>query len=149
VLPCVLANAPSQVIRMMNTIWALMKCKFIIVYLDDTLLHGRTLEEHVVHVCSVFPLHTEHGLKGAGAKCACACQKVDFCGFDIDKDCIHPQEHKPHVVLDWPQPENCKDIRGFQGLTSYYRIFIEHYVQVAMPLYASGTLQKATGDFGR
>jgi len=49
---------------------------------------------------------TEHGLKDKCAKCARACQKVDFCGFDIDNDGIHAQEHKTHAVMDWPQPEN-------------------------------------------
>jgi len=39
----------------------------------------------------------------------------------------------------WPQPENIKDVRGFLGLTSYYRNFIEHYADIAMPLYMIGT----------
>jgi len=96
-----------------------------------------------------LPFLTEHGLKAKRAKCAWACQKVDFCGFDIDKDSIHAQEHKTSAVMDWPQPENGKDVRGFLGLTSYYRKFIEHYAHIAMPLYAIGTPPKGNGDVGR
>jgi len=117
VLPLGLANAPSQFMRMMNGILERMKCKFIIVYHDDIMIHRRTLAEHDVHVREVLTLLTEHGLKDKRAKCAWACQKVDFCNFDIDKDGIHAQEHEPRAVVDSPQPANCKDVRGFVGLT--------------------------------
>ena len=149
VLPFGLANAPSQFMRMMNGILEPMKRKFIVVYLDNIMIHSCTLAEHIVHVREVLTLLTEHGLKAKRAKCAWACQKVDFCGFDIDKDGIHAQEHKTRAVMDWPQPENSKDVRGFLGLTSYYRKFIEHYAHIAMPLYAIGTPPKGKGDVGR
>jgi transposase InsO family protein len=126
-----------------------MKRKFIVVYLDDIMIHSRTLAEHVLHVREVLNLLAEHGLKAKRAKCAWARQKVDFCGFDIDKDGIHAQEHKTRAVMDWPQPENSKDVRGFLGLTSYYRKFIEHYAHIAMPLYTICTPPKGKGDVGR
>jgi len=149
VVPFGLANAPSQFIRMMNGILEPMKRKFIVVYLDDIMIHSRTLAEHGVHVREVLTLLTEHGLKAKRAKCSWACQKVDFCGFDIDKDGIHAQEHKTRAVIDWPQPENSKDVKGFLGLTRYYRKFIEHYAHIAMPLYAIGTPPKGKGDVGQ
>jgi hypothetical protein len=44
VLPFGPANAPSQFMRMMNSILEPMKRKFIIVYLDDIMIHSRTQE---------------------------------------------------------------------------------------------------------
>jgi len=149
VLPFGLGNTPSQFMRMMNGILEPMKRKFIVVYLDNIMIHSRTLAEHVVHVRAVLTLLTEHGLKDKRATCAWACQKVDFCGFDIDKDSIHAQEHKTRAVMDWPQPENSKDVKGFLRLTSYYRKFIENYTHNAMPLYAIGTPPTGKGDVGR
>lgn len=67
----------------------------------------------------------------------------------IDTNSIHAQEHKTHFVKDWPQPENSKDIRGFQGLTSHCRPFIEHNVHSAMPLNAIGTPPKGHRDMAR
>jgi len=72
-----------------------------------------------------------------------------ICGFDIEKDGIHAQEHMTRTVMHWPRPENSKDVRGFLGLTRYYRKFIEHYAHIAMPLYAIGTPPKRKGDVGR
>jgi hypothetical protein len=73
VLPFGLANAPTQFMHMMNGILEPMKRKFIVVYLDDIMIHSRTLAEHVVHVREVLTLLTEHGLKAKRAKCAWAC----------------------------------------------------------------------------
>jgi hypothetical protein len=50
VLPFGLSNTPSQFLRMMNGILEPIKRKFIVVYLDDIMIHSRTLAEHVVHV---------------------------------------------------------------------------------------------------
>jgi hypothetical protein len=133
---------------MMNGILEPMKRKFIIRYLDDIMIHSCTLGEQVIHVREVFTLLTEHRLKAKRAKYVWACQKVDLCGLVIDKVGIHAQQHKTRAVMDWPQPENSKDIRGFLGLTSYYRKFIEHCAHIAMPLYAIGTLPNGHGDIG-
>jgi len=112
------------------------------------MIHSGTLLEPIIHAREVLTLPTDHGLKAKCATCTWACHKVDICGFDIEKDSIHDQEHKTHVVMDWPQPENSKDFRGFQGLTSSYRKFIEHYPHIAMPVYAIGTPPKVKEDIG-
>jgi len=84
-----LANAPSQFMQMMNSNLEPMKRKCIVVYLYDILIHSQTQAQHVLHVREVLTLLTEHALKAICGICAWACQKVNFCGFDIDNDGIH------------------------------------------------------------
>jgi hypothetical protein len=48
-----LANTLSQFMCMMNSMLEPMKPKFIVVYLDDIIIHSHTLAEHVVHVREV------------------------------------------------------------------------------------------------
>jgi len=42
--------------------------------------------------------------------------------------------NKVQVVIDWPTPTNLKQLRGFLGLTGYYRRFIKCYATLASPL---------------
>ena len=41
---------------------------------------------------------------------------------------------KVQAILNWPEPTNLKQLRGFLGITGYYRRFIKNYVAIAEPL---------------
>jgi hypothetical protein len=135
VLPFGLANAPSQFMRMMDGLLPPEMRRFVAIYLDDVLIHSRSLTDHLEHVRTVLRLLLHNGLRVKRAKCEWAQERVEFCGFTVSGDGIHTQEHKTAAVRDWPQPQNEKEVRGFLGLTSYYRKFIEHYAHMALPLY--------------
>jgi len=42
-------------------------------------------------------------------------------------------KQKVQAVIEWKQPQNLKQLRGFLGLTGYYRRFIKSYVSMATP----------------
>ena len=45
---------------------------------------------------------------------------------------LDPDKFK--AMQEWPLPVSLKELRGFLGLTSYYKMFIYHYAQLAKPL---------------
>jgi len=47
---------------------------------------------------------------------------------------VKPEPRKTQTMLEWPKPSSLKSLRGFLGLTGFYRRFIRHYAQLAAPL---------------
>lgn len=55
-------------------------------------------------------------------------------GHVISKGSIAVDLKKVEAISRWPLPSNPKEMRGFSGLTGYYRKFIRDYEGIAAPL---------------
>jgi hypothetical protein len=45
---------------------------------------------------------------------------------------VDPEKIK--AITEWPKPKNISKLRGFLGLTGYYRRFIKNYTHLKTPL---------------
>jgi hypothetical protein len=68
------------------------------------------------------------------SKCSFAKQQLKYLGHVIGKDGVATEQSKVDDVVNWPVPTSVKSLRGFLGLTGYYRKFIQHYGILARPL---------------
>lgn len=56
-------------------------------------------------------------------------------------------------MIKWPNPRNLRELRGFMGLTGYYRRYVRGYAHIAVPLIQQlrkdcfGWTPKATAAF--
>ena len=49
---------------------------------------------------------------------------------------MSPDPKKVQSTQQWPQPTNAREVRRFQGLASYYRRYIPHFLKIVAPLNA-------------
>ena len=60
--------------------------------------------------------------------------KINYVGHLISAKGVHPDPDKIKAIQQWPRPETVKELRGYLGLSSYYRRFIQNYGKLADPL---------------
>jgi hypothetical protein len=88
----------------------------------------------VQHHRVVFQVLLNHKLFLIFSKCAFAQQQVQYLGHIISDKGVVTDPSKTEVMVQWPRPQSLTKVRGFLGLTGYYKKFIKHYGIIAKPL---------------
>ncbi|KAA0048440.1 Retrovirus-related Pol polyprotein from transposon 17.6 [Cucumis melo var. makuwa] len=113
VMPFGLTNAPATFQALMNTIFKPYLRKFVLVFFDDILIYSKDEKEHVDHMEK---------------------PKIEYLGHVICGEGVEVDLDKIKAIADWPCPTNVREVRGFLGLTGYYRRFVQHYGSIVAPL---------------
>jgi hypothetical protein len=134
VMPFGLTNAPSTFQALMNAILGPFLRRFVLVFFDDILIFSKTWTEHLQHVRAVLSTLRANGLVLKCSKCAFGERRMHYLGHTIDDGVVSMDDDKISAVQAWPRPCSVKALRGFLGLTGYYRRFIANYGSIAAPL---------------
>jgi hypothetical protein len=134
VMPFGLTNAPSTFQALMNSVFKEYLRKFVLVFFDDILVYNPILSSHVEHLELVLQVLRINTLYAKQSKCAFGAEKVEYLGHVITREGVSTDHSKIEAMQSWPQPTNIKQLRGFLGLTGYYRRFVKGYALISQPL---------------
>ena len=134
VMPFGLCNAPSTFQAIMNSIFRPYLRKFILVFFYDILIYSPTWEQHLEHVQLTLVVLRQHQFYVKMSKCAFGKQELEYLGHIITHRGVKVDEKKIEAMVAWPRPSNITELRGFLGLTGYYRKFVQGYGLIARPL---------------
>lgn len=132
-LPFGVSSAPAIFQRYMETL--MQGLRGVSVYIDDILVTGASLEEHLENLTQVLERLQAAGLRLNRAKCSFLRPSITYLGHVIDKDGLHPTQEKVRAIKEAPTPRNVEELRSFLGLINYYSKFLPNLSSKLSPLY--------------
>lgn len=103
-------------------------------FFDDILIYSKSEQEHHKHLSIVLQLLHDNRLYASKKKCFFGQKKVEYLGYIVSEEGVSADPLKISAMLKWPMPKTIRELRGFLGLTGYYRKFVKDYGKIAWPL---------------
>ena len=104
------------------------------VFFDDILIYSKSLEDHLFHLTLVLDTLRTHMFFANISKCEFCQDSINYLGHVVSVQGVKVDLQKIDAVVNWPLPQNITQLRGFLGLTGYYRRFVKRYASIAWPL---------------
>jgi hypothetical protein len=108
-----------------------LKC---LVYLDDIIVYGETLQIHNDKLREVFARLRMHNLKLQPDKCEFLIKEVTYLSHKLTIHGLLPDPGKVVAVRKFSTPTNTRELKEFLGLCGYYRRFVPNFSKIVKPL---------------
>ena len=121
-LPFGAINSPTIFTNFVRQILEGIPCIFI--YMDDILIHTKTLHDHMSLLRRIMEKLNEHQLQMNYNKMQLLTTKINFLGYSIQANKISPDISKIQAIQNWELPTTTTQIRAFVNFSNHFRIFI-------------------------
>lgn len=133
-LPMGLKISPSSFSRLMTIAMSGLDTTKCLVYLDDIIVFGKSIEEHNRNLIAVFEKLRRVNLKLNPKKCNFFKTELIYLGHLISAEGIKPDPAKVEAVKKWPTPSNAEEVKRFVAFANYYRKHIKNFANLCAPL---------------
>lgn len=133
-VPFGIATGSGVLARLINSIFADVKFRFLFSYSDDLLVYSPDFSSHMEHLRVVFTRLAEAGLTVNPNKVKYATSSVSFLGHIISPRGIHIDPARTQTIAEYPSPRNVKEVARFVGMVNFFSKFIPHFALKAEPL---------------
>ena len=131
-LPFGIASAPEHFQKVMNKV--LSGLDGIVCQMDDTLVFGKSQEEHDKRLLTTLSRIQSAGLTLNKEKCLFSKCTITFLGHVIDSSGVSPDPEKIAAIKDMPPPKNISDLRRFMGMVTQLGKFTPNLAELSQPL---------------
>lgn len=139
VMPFGLCNAPQRMSKLMDKVIPEELKDHVFVYMDDLLIVTPDFATHLDYLDKVAVALKRAGLTINVSKSRFCFKELKYLGFIVADGTLKTDPDKVNAVLNFPVPKTKRQVRGFLGLSGWYRRFIKDFAAIAAPL--SDTLQ--------
>ena len=129
-----LKNSPLTFQRLMEKCVGDMNLRELLVYLDDLIIHGKSLDEAEERLFRTLDRLRAFGLKLDPKKCKFFQTKVTHLGHVVTQDGIFPDPEKISALTTWPVPVTLKELKAFLGFVGYFRCYVKDFSSIVKPL---------------
>ena len=135
VMPFGAKGAPGCFSRLMSEVLQSLLGNGVTSYLDDVIVGGRSVAEHLSLLQAVLQRLREAGLTVKSSKVVPCQRRIRFLGHVVSADQLEPDPDRVEVIRNWPRPETTKQVRQFTGICNYYSDFVPNLQRLAAPLH--------------
>ena len=82
----------------------------------------------------VLAVHLSAGLRLQPHKSLLFRAEALYLGHIISSQGVRPDPEKVRTIENWKESEDITNLQAFLGLCNYYRVFVEEYSSLALPL---------------
>ena len=107
---------------------------YIKAYVDDVVIFSKTLDEHLVHLWSVFSMFIKSGISIQPTKAYLVYPSVQLLGQKVSFLRLATSEEKLLAISKLTFPRNLRELKMYLGLTEWLQEYVLHYTAVIKPL---------------
>jgi transposase InsO family protein len=148
VMPFGLKTAGAIFSRMMRQLLQPLNMPEIDNFMDDVLIATETKQRHLECLRALFARLQQVKLAARPSKCFLGFKQLEYLGYRVGEGTVSPVEDKMEKIRNTPRPMTKRQVRAFLGLAGFYRRFVPHFAEIALPLTeATKSSQPATVEW--